>query len=420
MSVAAQPEPVEHDVTLDDAITMAVHFQRSGRTPEAREIFDAVLGAVPDQPAALHYGGLLAYQETGAADAVARMERSVLLEPGIADWHSNLGVVLKAEGRLDEAEAAYRRATALDPDHANAHHNLGVLLAATGRVREAVRCYCRVITLRPLHGDARRLLALAHSTLGETDKAVAIFEQWLAEEPDNPVVRHMLAACSGRNVPSRASDACVARIFDGFASSFDAKLSNLHYRAPALVAAVLENTGLEPKRDLHILDAGCGTGLCGPLVTPWAGRLAGVDLSGGMLARARERAIDGRPLYDELHQAELTAFLREHPGQFDVIVSADTLVYFGDLAEAFAAAATALRGHGRFVFTLEDAGDDALEPFHIDAHGRYAHRVDGVQRLLKDAGFVAEIVRAELRMEAGVAVKGLVVSAARVERATHG
>ena len=140
MSLAAPSEPTEHDVTLDEAITMAVHFQRSGRTPEAREIFDAVLGAVPDQPAALHYGGLLTYQESGASDALARIERSIALEPGIADWHSNLGVVLKAEGRLDEAEAAYRRAIALDADHANAHHNLGVLLASMGREREAVRC----------------------------------------------------------------------------------------------------------------------------------------------------------------------------------------------------------------------------------------------------------------------------------------
>lgn len=36
--------------------------------------------------------------------------------------------------------------------------------------------------------------------------------------------------------------------------------------------------------------------------------------------------------------AELTAFLVERPASCDLIVSADTLVYFGDLAPLFTAA----------------------------------------------------------------------------------
>ena len=44
------------------------------------------------------------------------------------------------------------------------------------------------------------------------DKAVEICEEWLAEEPDDPIARHMLAACSGRDVPARASDGYVETI----------------------------------------------------------------------------------------------------------------------------------------------------------------------------------------------------------------
>ena len=68
---------------------------------------------------------------------------------------------------------------------------------------------------------------------------------------------------------------------------------------------------------------------------------------------AREKQI-----YDELTQAELTAYLRDHPDGFDVIVTADTLVYFGALEEVAAAAAAALRPGGVLVFTVEEA----LEP----------------------------------------------------------
>ena len=190
---------------------------------------------------------------------------------------------------------------------------------------------------------------MAHCTLGEVDKAVEVFEEWLEEEPDNPIARHMLAACSGRDVPPRASDAFVEKTFDSFAASFDSKLAKLSYRAPALVAEMLAESDVEATKSLDVLDAGCGTGLCGPLIAPYARRLVGVDLSAPMIAQAQARNV-----YDELVKRELTAYLRDSTGAFDVIVSADTLVYFGQLEDVAAASANALRPGGRLVFTVEE------------------------------------------------------------------
>src|SRR6185436_3931783 len=113
------------------------------------------------------------------------------------------------------------------------------------------------------HPEARRLLALAHCAIGEVDVAVRIFEEWLKEEPDHPIARHMIAACTGRDVPQRASDGFIEQTFDGFAGSFDSKLAKLQYRAPALVAEMLAASGIEASKSLDLLDAGCGTGWCG-------------------------------------------------------------------------------------------------------------------------------------------------------------
>jgi len=219
----------------------------------------------------------------------------------------------------------------------------------------------------------------------------------------------MLAACSGRDVPERASDAFVEATFDSFAASFDAKLAKLQYRAPALVAVMAEHVQLPPTRSLDVLDAGCGTGLCGPLFAPYARRLVGVDLSARMLAHARERRV-----YDDLVKGELTAYLRESLASFDVIVSADTLVYFGPLGEVVAAAAGALRGGGRLIFTLEEwigAADDA--EYTINPHGRYSHARRYVERVLAAANLQPEIADADLRLEAGTPVAGLVVHATK-------
>jgi predicted TPR repeat methyltransferase len=433
------------ELTLEEALAIGIQLHQDDRLAEADVVYGQILAVAPGHPVALHYAGVLAHQLGRSDDAVAVIEKSLALVPDRADWHSNLGIVQQERGRLDEAIAAYHRAIELDPYHANAHSNLGVLLRATGkpveaenayrtairinpdhidaytnlgvllnglkRSDEAVACFCRIITLRPKHREARRLLALAHCMLGEVTQAVKIFEEWLAEEPDDPIARHMLAACTGRDVPARASNGFVERTFDSFAASFESKLAKLSYRAPALVGGMLQDAGLEAATQLDVLDAGCGTGLCGPLVAPYARRLTGVDLSAGMLTQAKEKEV-----YDELLQTELAGYLSGHPDAFDIIVSADTLVYFGALDEVLAAAAAALRAGGLLIFTVERAMGDAAPDFRLELHGRYTHAQRYVERLLTQAGLLVEIAHSELRMESGVPVPGLVVRARRTER----
>jgi predicted TPR repeat methyltransferase len=438
-----QSEAATRELTIDQAVSLAIALQRSGQFAEAHELYRRVLDADPERFDALHYSGVLAHQQGRSDEGIGLIERSLAILPGQADCYSNLGIILQSTGRLDAAIDACRQAIAIDPNHANAHSNLGVLLRATGhpadaeaayrtaiqlnpdhidaytnlgillnglkRTDEAAACYCRVITLRPKHREARRLLALAHSTLGEVGKAVSILEEWLAEEPGDPIALHMLAACTGRDVPARASNGFVEKTFDSFADSFEAKLEQLSYRAPALVAEMLGQSDTQPSRNLDVLDAGCGTGLCGPLVAPYARRLTGVDLSGGMLAHAKEKGA-----YDELVIGELTEYLLEHRDAFDLIVSADTLVYFGELETVLSAAAAALRANGLLVFTLEHAVINEDESGHrLELHGRYSHGRGYVQRLLAQLGLQAKISCAELRMESGVPVAGLVIRATK-------
>jgi len=304
------------------------------------------------------------------AKATAAFRRAVELEASDANLWNNLGSVLQRQQQNQAAESAFRRALECRDDFLPALTNLAALLGQSGRHEESSLLYCKAFVQPPLQGKSFKMLGIAYYRLGMTEQAAQCYRSWVAEEPDNAIALHQLAASSGENVPQRAPDGYVKTLFDDMADEFDEKLvSGLSYRGPAIIASLLAPRAARP-RQLRVLDAGCGTGLCAPVLRPIAARLTGVDLSPAMLQKARARGS-----YDELVEAELTAFLQSHARQYDLIVMADTLIYFGGLGPLFAAVEAALCPSGHFAFTAELASGPAPRPegYELTLSGRYAH-----------------------------------------------
>lgn len=431
-------------VTLEEALGIAVRAQQARDFSVAEAVYKRILEAAPDYADAVHFYGVLHHQTGRSLDAVRLIRRAIeldpddpgkhmnlgnvlleldrpdlamqgyrmaiVLSPGSVEARNNLGVALHVSRREDEAEEVFREAIALDPNGRDAWDNLGRLMASRGRADEAATCHARALELEPASPTHRRHLVAAYGAARETDRALAIIREWLVDEPYSPSGRHLLAAFSGEDVPDRASDAYVETLFDDFAGRFDHKLAALDYRAPAIIGELLRSHRGAPAADLDVLDAGCGTGLCGPYLRPYAARLTGIDLSGNMLDKARSRAE-----YDALERAEVTSFLAAHPGAFDLVASADTLVYFGDLAAVLAGCAAALLPGGLLVFNVEESGDGGGGAgFRLQPNGRYAHRESYVAAQIKAAGLsLIAVLREPHRRERGVPVLGLFFVAAR-------
>ena len=437
-ALAAAPRHVDAHNNLGNVL------KERGRLDEAEAAFRKAIDLAPDHVAAHNNLGVVLRQMGRLDEAVSAYARAIHLQAGYLDAHLNLGHVLAEQGSLTEAAAAYLKVIALAPNHAGAYFQLGRLHRREKRKAEALAAFRQAIAMQPRHAAAHfqlgntlvedgllqeaeealaayrqaiacdRRLSKAYENLGNLlnllgrgDEAALVWQQWRENEPDHPIARHMAAATTGLP-PGRAEDGYVKQTFDDFAPIFDERLKQLHYRAPELVAEELARQVGPPAGDLTVLDAGCGTGWCGPWLRPYARRLEGVDLSTGMLEQARARGG-----YDELMAAELTEFLARTDGRYDVIASADTLVYFGDLGPILHAARTALRPGGCFVFTLERLGPDAdAGGFRLHPMGRYAHAEDYVRKALADAGLsVRCIACSDLRMEGGKPVVGFVVAA---------
>jgi predicted TPR repeat methyltransferase len=443
----AEPSTAVPSNPRELALREAMQAHSRGALEVAAARYGEWLAVAPEDADALHLLGVLRAQQGRPLEAAGLIGQAIDKRPGESMFHNNLGNVRAEQGRLAEAEASYRQALGLDGTRLDAANNLAVVLSRSGQHDEAQALFGELLAAAPGFVDARlnfaqhcfrggdygaavelcaqglivdprsnpmrRLLGVAYTMLGRDDLAVALYRRWLEEEPGNPVPQHHLAACLGSEVPARASDAYVRQVFDNFAGSFDTRLAELDYRAPALVAAWLEAEAAGRSPAWRILDAGCGTGLIGPRLRAHAAWLEGVDLSPGMLQKAAQRG-----LYDALHEAELVAWLVQRRGEpYDAIVCADTLCYFGPLESFAQAAASALVAGGRLVATVEahppqPAGAAAEAPHRLHGHGRYSHARSHVEAALAAAGFCdIRLQPVELRQEAGEPVAGWLIGA---------
>jgi predicted TPR repeat methyltransferase len=439
---ASDPPAPSADLPIAARLAATVRMHQQGQVEAAAESYRSILQSQPNHADVLHFLGIAEHQLGDSEKALAYIDRAVALAPAHPDLRNNRGNILKELGRLDEAEADYRRALELCPGdpsalnnlgtvvrrrgdlegavaifrqaiaahlgHAEAWQNLGTTLGDLGRQGEAVEILWEALRLAPQDVDSYRALGAMLCAANRVDKAIEVYHRWIELFPDDPRPRHYLAACTSQSVPSRAPDDYVRKTFDVFAETFDSVLGTLEYRAPTLIDQEAHRLLGPPRPTLDVLDAGCGTGLCGTFLKPRARRLVGVDLSAGMIEKARKRG-----LFDALEVHELTAFLRANENCFDLIVSADTLVYFGDLTDVVHAAAKALHPGGTLIFTLERTKpSDPPDAFRLNPHGRYSHADGYVRQVLERARLgVQAITEVTLRKEAGAWVGGWLVSA---------
>jgi len=302
---------------------------------------------------------------------------------------------------LDDRIAALRDRLLLAPRDSGAMAELAGLFEEAGDLPAAIDLHQRALRVDPYQIDIVLALAALWNTLGDTARARSWFTRALAIDPDCAPAAAGLSADGADGL----TPAYIRTLFDQYAPRFDQDLTgSLAYRAPDAVAAALDRAGLAANAS-DILDLGCGTGLSGLALRRFARRLEGIDLSPGMIAQARARAI-----YDALSVADATDFLVAAGRAWDAVAAVDMLNYVGDLAPLFVAAASGLAKDGILAGTVEK-GEDGVT---LTRKRRYAHGADHLEGALAAAGLsMLDLAEEPLRNEGGVPVAGLVFVARR-------
>lgn len=387
--------------TQDPQASARAHFMRgldhlqAGRMAEAEPEFAAALALAPGRPSVLLNLAATRLALGRPAEALRLLDELLAQQADDVEALGHRGLALVRLQRPAEAGPMFERITQLDPQRADAWYHLGQVLQQLGASDRALAAFDRCVALRPAHGPSWSQRAQVLRELGRDAEAAEGFERALALGDDAALNGYFLAALRGDRVPPAPPRDYVQRLFDDYAPDFDRHLvDTLGYCAPEVLARLLVSVGARGA----VLDLGCGTGLCAPLLRPLADPLHGLDLSRPMLDAAATRG-----LYDALWQGDVAEHLAATEQRYDVLVAADVFIYVGALEAVFAGARRVLRPGGWFAFSVEPAASG----LQLQASLRYAHGDDHVQALAAAQGFeVRQVERGALRRDERHTVAG--------------
>lgn len=294
---------------------------------------------------------------------------------------------------------------------ADRRYDFGRDLQLRGDLAGAADLMAQAAELEPGFASAWFSLGDLREQLGERDAAIAAYRRARdADLDDRHGAKLRLMRLGAENL-STMPPGYVRALFDQYAPKFDKTLLNdLDYRGPEILlkAVLAARHGAHlPAHFRRALDLGCGTGLAAREFVSLVDEFAGVDLSPGMIERARATG-----LYARLEVTDMLQGLRAEPdGSANLILAADAVVYVPDLAPLLTEAARVLKPQGLVAFTVETHGGEGVI---LGPSLRYAHSAEYLRAIIADAKLtVCAISPASTRVEAGEPVPGLVVTASK-------
>lgn len=417
---------------LDEAVAQApehvglrkcradLRMQMDDKEGAAADAAEAVILDSSD-PAAKAVLGILMLELKRPEDAAACLGEAVAADPTNPLYREGLAAAQEALGDAGLAMATLTAGIAAAPGWV-ALRNAAILLSVRRRdFITAVRLADEAGTAGVADACLFGLKGHALSSLGRHKEAANAYVEALKLGPNDPYVRHLVAASGALPGAERAPVEYLRAVFNGYADRFDLHLMSLGYRVPGLIRAALAGHPaiVAGKRLGPALDLGCGTGLVAVAVSDLPiGPIVGVDVAPRMLAQAAATR-----LYAELREADLMQLLADDVTRRPLILASDVLCYFGALEDVLAAVHARLEPGGWLIFSVEELlpdhdgtlygnGDWALQ-----RQGRYAHAMNYVAKVVRNLDFtVRTLERETLRFEADAPVAGIF---AILERPNH-
>jgi predicted O-linked N-acetylglucosamine transferase (SPINDLY family) len=155
------------------------HFQQAERA------FREACRVQPDDADGHNNLGNVLQAQNKLDEAIAEYQRSIEIKPNNARVHNNLGSALRSQNRLDEALTAFRLSIKIDDKNFDAHYNIANYLLFNDKAEDAVTAYQRALKIKADHAGAHYNLGIALSNQNKFDDAIAAFRRAVEIKPNH-------------------------------------------------------------------------------------------------------------------------------------------------------------------------------------------------------------------------------------------
>jgi hypothetical protein len=166
----------DQNLTLEQAMKMAVQHHLAGRLTEAEAIYNKILEAKPDYPYAIHNLAEIGIRVRKYQQALLLARKAIAMVPDDASFNNTLGAILFALGEPEESFVYVKRSLELNPRLANAYVNLGIAYADQANLPESIKAFEKAIEIDPENANAHDGLGLSSLMHGDLHRG------WLEQE----------------------------------------------------------------------------------------------------------------------------------------------------------------------------------------------------------------------------------------------
>jgi Flp pilus assembly protein TadD len=197
LRAATTLKPTAHPEEGQARVWLALaHLLENKKPDDALQAYRKASELTPKDPEPHLSAGLLHERQKEFSAAEAEYKQVLTLDPHSTDPHGNDPQTMEAaigltnlymkSGRLGEAEPLLRRLAAERPDDAGIHLQLGRVLAAQGKKDDAIVEIQSALKLAPADSGAQREIADLYASAGKNDLAESTYRALVTAQPTDP------------------------------------------------------------------------------------------------------------------------------------------------------------------------------------------------------------------------------------------
>lgn len=205
MKSVKSKKSVSEPLSLAPEVESGSRLFKLGLMQEAEHILKGYLERRPKDANALHVYGVVLQAQGRLEEACEFISRAIARDAQRAVFHFNHGLCLAAQGRFAEAVNALKKAIGLQPGFVDAWFNMAVLSSQHQDFGAAEIAYRKTLELNPAHSAAMNNLGDLLGQRGRHKEAASLLRRALAIRPNFSDAKYNLARVIVDDHPGEAA-----------------------------------------------------------------------------------------------------------------------------------------------------------------------------------------------------------------------